>query len=138
MAVTGADQLSRLPEEIQKDIIKVMGQVAIAVPNSLRPVTPIRTGHLRQSWKSRHFKYQVKIRNTAFYSDFVENGTSRMQARPMISPLIPVIESEIERAITTGTDFYIRGGAFTDRATQLKNAYQQKYGNYGSQQGFSG
>lgn len=55
----------------------------------------------------------------------------------MLTPMLPVIEAEVERAIRTGTDFYIKGGAFTDRATQLKNAYKSQYGNYGSHRGYS-
>jgi hypothetical protein len=136
--VAGSDQLARLPEEIKRDIEKVMGQMATQLPNVLQPVTPVRTGHLKRSWKTRASRYQVKLRNTAFYSDYVENGTSRMRAQPMITPMLPMIESEIERAILTGTDFYLRGGAFSDRASQLKTAYKSKYGNYGSQAGYSG
>jgi hypothetical protein len=61
-----------------------------------------------------------------------------MRAQPMISPMLPIIEAEIERAIVTGTDFYIAGAAFSDPADQLKRAYQSKYGNYGSHVAFSG
>lgn len=136
--VAGSDQLRRLPDQVKGDIVKVMGQMADQLPNVLQPRTPIRTGHLRRSWKTRHSVYQVKLRNTAFYSDYIETGTSKMRAQPMITPLLPVIEAEIERSILTGTDFYIRGGAFSDRASQLKTAYKSKYGNYGSQAGYSG
>jgi HK97 gp10 family phage protein len=136
--VVGAEKLARLPEEVKADITKVMGQMAVQLPNVLQPRTPIDTGHLRRSWKTRHTAYQVKLRNTAFYSDYVENGTSRMKAQPMIAPLLPIIEAEIERSILSGTDFYIRGGAFSDRASQLKQGYKSKYGTYGSQRGFSG
>jgi hypothetical protein len=115
-----------------------MGQMATQLPPVLGARTPVDTGHMRQSWKTRHFSYQVKLRNTAFYSDFVENGTSRMKAQPTITPMLPIIEAEIERAILSGTDFYLSGGAFPDRATQIKQGYQKKYGNYGSARGFSG
>jgi hypothetical protein len=136
--VASSGQLSRLPEDIKADITTVMEQMSVQLPNVLGPLTPVDTGHMRQSWKTRRFSYQVKLRNTAFYSDYVENGTKRMKAQPTITPMLPTIEGELERAITTGTDFYLRGGAFTDRATQLKNAYKAKYGKYGSQGGHSG
>lgn len=139
MGILGADQIRRLPDEVVADVIKVMGQVSAQVPNVLGPITPIDTGHMRQSWKGRHNgKFQTTIRNTAYYSDFVENGTSRMKAQPTITPMLPIIEAEIFRAVSTGTDFYLSGGAFPDRANQLKTAYKSKYGNYGSQVGFSG
>ena len=131
-------QLSRLPDEIKADITKVMQQASVMIPNALKPATPIRTGHLRRSWKGRHSKFQARIRNTAFYADYIESGTSRMKAQPMIAPIMPVIEVELVRSITTGTDFYIRGGAFSDAATQLKEGYRSKYGSYGSQTGYSG
>jgi HK97 gp10 family phage protein len=136
--VLGADKLTRLPDQIKADIVKVMGQLAQQLPPALQAVTPVDTGHLKQSWKTRHFSYQVKLRNTAFYSDFVENGTSRMKAQPMITPMLPGIEAEIERAILSGTDLYLKNGQFPDRATQLKTAYKSKYGNYGSARGFRG
>ncbi len=130
-------QLSTLPDEIKKDIVKVMGQVAQGVPNVVRPRSPIRTGHLRRSWKSRHFSYQADIMNTAAYAEYVENGTSRMAARPNIYPLIPSITAEIERAILTGTDFYMKGSAFSDSTSQLKAGFRQTYGSYGSHVGYS-
>jgi HK97 gp10 family phage protein len=131
-------ELSRLPEEIKNDIAKVIAQAATGIPNALKPLTPIRTGHLRRSWKGTHTKFQGRVSNTAAYAAFVEFGTSRSRAQPMLSPLIPLIEVEIERAIMTGTDFYLKGAAFTDRATQLKQGYKSKYGNYGSHRGYSG
>jgi Bacteriophage HK97-gp10, putative tail-component len=136
--VVGADQLARLPDKIKADIVKVMGQLAQQLPPALQAVTPVDTGHLKQSWKTRHYSYQVKLRNTAFYADFVENGTRRSKAQPMITPMLPVIEAEIERAILSGTDLYLKNGQFPDRATQLKTAYRSKYGDYGSASGFSG
>jgi Bacteriophage HK97-gp10, putative tail-component len=131
-------QLARLPDDLKRDISKVMQQVSVGVPNAVRPITPIDTGHLRRSWRGRHSKFAVQIRNTAFYSDWIENGTKRMRARPMISPMLPLIEAEIERAIVTGTDWYLPGSAFSDPADQLKRTYRSKYGSYGSHVGFSG
>jgi len=136
--VMGVAQLQNIPEQVRKDIEKVMSQMATQLPTVMQAVTPVDTGHMRASWKTRHTAYQVKLRNTAFYSDYIENGTSRMKAQPMITPMLPMIEAEIERSITTGTDFYLRGGAFPDRATQLKTGYKSKYGNYGSHKGYRG
>lgn len=131
-------QLAKLPDEIKRDIQKVIRQAATGIPNALRPATPIRTGHLRRSWKGTHSKYQGKVSNTAYYAAFVEFGTSKQRPQPMLTPMIPVIEAEIDRAIRTGTDFYLKGAAFTDRATQLKQGYKAKYGSYGSHRGYSG
>lgn len=131
-------QLDQLPRGIQESIARVMGQVSVAVPNALAPLTPVDTGHLKQSWKGRHSNTQAQVFNTAFYAGFVESGTKRMKARPMITPMIDPVVQEIQRAILTGTDFSIPGGAFSDPATQLKSAYKKKYGNYGSQRGYRG
>lgn len=136
--VMGAAQLQNISEQVKRDIEKVMSQMATQLPAVMQAVTPVDTGHMRASWKTRHSTYQVKLRNTAFYSDYIENGTSRMKAQPMIAPMLPIIEAEIERSITTGTDFYLRGGAFPDRATQLQTGYRSRYGNYGSHRGYSG
>lgn len=130
-------ELTNLPEEIKQDIIKVMSQAAIVIPNVVRPRSPIRTGHLRRSWKGRNYKYQTVIRNTAAYAEYIESGTYKMAARPNLIALLPEIEQELERSITTGTDFYLKGGAFSDPTTQLKKGYQSRYGSYGSQVGYN-
>lgn len=129
--------LASLPDEIKRDIVKVMGQAAQVIPNVVRPRSPIRTGHLRRSWKSRHYSFQTTIRNTAAYAEYIETGTRYMAPRPNLYPLIPEITAELERAITTGTDFYMKGGAFSDSASQLKAGYESKYGRYGSQRRYS-
>jgi len=131
-------QLTGLGQQIIKDATKVMGQVADQVPNAVMQVTPVDTGHLKRSWKSRSSGLQVKILNNAFYSGYVENGTSRSRAQPMITPMIPRIEAEIERAIVTGTDFNIRGGSYSDPSDQLRRAYRARYGSYGSGAGYRG
>ncbi len=130
-------ELQNLPEEIRRDIQKVMGQAAIVIPNVVRPRSPIDTGHLRRSWKGRASKYQAVIRNTAAYAEYIESGTVKMAARPNLYLLLPDIEAELERSILTGTDFYLKGGAFSDATTQLKQGYKNRYGNYGSHRGYS-
>ena len=129
-------ELSRLPDEIKADISKVMAQAAVVIPNVVRPRSPIKTGHLRRSWKGRSSRYQAVIRNTAAYAEYIESGTVKMAARPNLYLLLPEIEAELVRSISTGTDFYLRGGAFSDSASQLKAGYKSKYGNYGSQVGY--
>lgn len=72
----GAAQLQNIPEQVRADITKVMGQMATQLPPVMQAVTPVDTGHMRASWKTRQHSYQVKLRNTAFYSDYIENGTA--------------------------------------------------------------
>lgn len=131
-------ELERLVDQIRERAKLTMKQAAIGIPRALKPLTPIDTGHLRRSWKGRYSTYQTRIRNTAFYADFVESGTSRTRAQPMITPLLPTIEAELERSISTGTDFYLDGSAYPDTAQQLKDGYRSRYGSYGSEVGFEG
>ena len=130
--------LSIFASVIKRDIEKVISQAATQIPNVVQPKTPVKTGHLKRSWKTRHTERNLKIINSAFYSGYVEDGTSKMGARPMIGPIVPAIVSELVRAIESGTDFNLSGGAYLDPTTQLRNAYKQKYGSYGSGSGYSG
>lgn len=131
---------NRIPDisaEYQKIIERIISQAPKQVVNVVRPRTPVRTGHLRRSWKSRNSQFSFIIRNTAAYAEYVESGTSRMAARPNLYPLLPTILDELNRAIKTGTDFSLPGGAYSDPVDDLKSAYKQKYGSYGSHKGFS-
>jgi HK97 gp10 family phage protein len=134
----GLDQLEGIAEQLLKDVEKLIDQVADQVPNVLKQRTPVDTGHLKRSWRSRQTTKSVTVRNTAFYAGFVEYGTSRSKAQPMLTPLIPMIESELDRAFRTGTDFNLSGGSFKDPVDQLREAYQAKYKGYGNQKSYRG
>ena len=134
----GLDQLDQLSEDLKKQVAKLVAQVADQVPNVIKPITPVRTGHLKRSWRSRQSTYQATVQNTAYYAGFVEHGTKKMAARPMITPLVPQIEQELARAWETGTDFYLRGGAFKDPVDMLREQYQAKYGGYGNHRSYRG
>ena len=137
MDTSALDDIAKQADELKQLAIKIMGQVAEQVPKLVRPRTPIDTGNLRRKWTSRHYNYQTTIRNTAPYAEFVDGGTKKMQARPMLSPMLPLIESEIYSAFQEGRSFNLGSELPDDEATTQKKKYKAKYGNYGSQRGYS-
>lgn len=54
----------------------------------VKSVTPVRTGRLRDGWEIQ----DNSIANDVFYTRFVEAGTSRMAAQPMLGSSIPKIQ----------------------------------------------
>jgi len=46
--------------------------------------TPVRTGHLQNSWGFTETKTDIEIYNTAEYAEYVEYGTERMEPRAML------------------------------------------------------
>lgn len=46
--------------------------------------TPVRTGHLQNSWGFTEKRDDLEIYNTAEYAEYVEYGTERMEPRAML------------------------------------------------------
>lgn len=132
----------RARAEITGQIKREMSDLMLAVVTQTRSAaqarSPVRTGHLRSSWKGRSSTFNGTVRNTAYYAEYVEYGTSRSRAQPMIEPLVPIVEAEMSRAISTGTTFNLGQSGYVDPVDELRRNYQERYGNYGSQRGYSG
>lgn len=133
---------SRAKEQIVGQLKKEMADLMLAVVSQTRSAaqarSPVRTGHLRSSWRGRSSTFKGTVRNTAYYAEYVEYGTSRSRAQPMIEPLVPIVEAEMSRAISTGTPFNLGQSGYVDPVDELRRNYQERYGNYGSQRGYSG
>lgn len=132
----------RARAEITGQLKREMSDLMLAVVTQTRSAaqarSPVRTGHLRSSWKGRSSTFKGTVRNTAYYAEYVEYGTSRSRAQPMIEPLVPIVEAEMSRAISTGTPFNLGQSGYVDPVDELRRNYQERYGNYGSQRGYSG
>lgn len=133
---------ARARAEITGQLKREMSDLMLAVVTQTRSAaqarSPVRTGHLRSSWRGRASTYKGTVRNTAYYAEYVEYGTSRSRAQPMIEPLVPIVEAEMSRAISTGTPFNLGQSGYVDPVDELRRNYQERYGNYGSQRGYSG
>ena len=133
---------SEAREQIVGQLKKEMQDLMLAVVSQTRSAaqarSPVRTGHLRSSWRGRSSTFKGAVRNTAYYAEYVEYGTSRARAQPMIEPLAPIVEAEMIRAISTGTPFNLGQPGYVDPVDTLRQNYQERYGNYGSQRGYSG
>ena len=133
---------SEAREQIVGQLKKEMRDLMLAVVSQTRSAaqarSPVRTGHLRSSWRGRSSTFKGTVRNTAYYAQFVEYGTSKQRSQPMIEPLIPIVEGEMSRSISTGTPFNLGQSGYVDPVDELRRNYQERYGNYGSQRGYSG
>jgi HK97 gp10 family phage protein len=66
-------------------------QVAEQVAADARARTPVRTGRLAQGWRveaSRRNPASYVVTNNVYYARFVEFGTRRRPAHPMIGPAL--------------------------------------------------
>lgn len=61
--------------------------------------TPVRTGQLKAAWKVKLEGYGVRVTNEKKYAIFVEMGTERMAARPMVAPTVDDIRKEFKRLL---------------------------------------
>ena len=59
----------------------------------LPPVTPKDTGRMSRSWSVKAGDRTLRIQNLAPYSGFVEYGTRKMKARPVMTDSLPAIAS---------------------------------------------
>lgn len=79
MRVTGTQQLLR---------------VGLTAQNEARRFSPVDTGRLRAGWMMTSSltggRFRVKISNNVAYAPYVEYGTSRSPAQPMIRPALLV------------------------------------------------
>jgi hypothetical protein len=125
-------------EEIKSSISNTIEQAITQSRSVIQARTPVDTGHLRNSWRGRYTTYKGTLRNTAYYAEYVEYGTKRSRAQPMLEPLIPVIEAELARSVSTGKPFNLGSVGYQDPNDALRETYREQYGNYGSQRGYSG
>ncbi|WP_435552755.1 HK97-gp10 family putative phage morphogenesis protein [Natrinema sp. CGMCC1.2065] len=79
MVESADDQLMKRMEEAEQNIQKEAQQRS-----------PVDTGNLRASWtgltEARRGTIMTEVGNTADYAEFVEKGTSKMAAQPMLRP----------------------------------------------------
>jgi hypothetical protein len=146
--IENSEVLLQMVEQISREVDLAMEAIAIQGREAIQAITPApptpsgqryqRTGHLRRSWRSRHSATRVVIRNTAYYADFVDQGTKKMPARPMVDPIRDLIEPEFVRAISTSTPFNLSAPRYLDPVDQQRKAYQSRYSTYGSHKSFRG
>lgn len=116
------DKLNSLPEKLENKVIRAaIRQGANVIKDKVKSYVPVDTGDLKKSIKVTGTRYQKgkiafvvrptpnkKKKVSVYYAKFVENGTSKMAAKPFLRPAfdeagddvlnktIEVIKSKIE------------------------------------------
>lgn len=65
----------------------------------IKSKTPVRTGKLKKGWEGVRSGHGIRWSNETPYGIFVEMGTRRMAARPMLSAALPEIEKTFKKAL---------------------------------------
>src|SRR5438309_108922 len=95
--------LDTLPPEIFDQVQNILHDGAQRVAERAREIAPVRTGRLRDSIiveagvevdVDEAFQ-PIAVVATAPYSKFVEEGTSKMTARPFLEPALEETEPEV-------------------------------------------
>ena len=109
-----ASVLTEIGEELEENLDEVIQKLTLEGFRELTRRTPVRTGFLKSRWtvtifdnvpdntiknpggsfpppntpSERMFKWgdHVRIYNNVEYAEYIENGTQRMRAQPMIQP----------------------------------------------------
>lgn len=66
---------------------------------ALQFVTPVDTGRLKSGWSIQTAGRGLRISNPTPYSTYVEMGTRKMRAQPMVSYALPHIQSVFRQAL---------------------------------------
>lgn len=92
--ITGFDIAAEINRVANEAVIPAMDETTEAMVQVAKGATPVRTGHLRDSWSATPAKrtgeahVHGSIQNDAEYAIFVDAGTSRMAGRHMSAQAI--------------------------------------------------
>lgn len=109
--VKGADQMRQLlqsfPRRIQRDVINSVAARGATVvkkhaKKNIKQNGSVKSGTLLKSVKTRKKKktngiYYIYTSRDAWYSHFIERGTSKMSANPFMRPAIDENQAEVLR-----------------------------------------
>ncbi|KDE60619.1 hypothetical protein EL22_00055 [Halostagnicola sp. A56] len=77
-------------EEADDQLVERMEEAEQNIQKEAQQRSPVDTGNLRASWtgltEARGGTIMTEVGNTANYAEFVERGTSKMSAQPMLRP----------------------------------------------------
>ncbi|GAB3669550.1 HK97-gp10 family putative phage morphogenesis protein [Halopiger thermotolerans] len=102
------------PEDAQAELAKMvvladerlvsrMEEAAQNMQKGAQQRTPVDTGNLRASWRAEtrtpRSTITTEVGNTADYAEYVEKGTRKMAAQPMLRPALDREQRELVRDI---------------------------------------
>ncbi|AXR78987.1 HK97-gp10 family putative phage morphogenesis protein [Natrarchaeobaculum sulfurireducens] len=97
------DVFEEMLAESDEELVVAMTESSLEIEADARRRSPVDTGNLRGAWTSEveteGETIIAEIGNEAAYAAFVEFGTNRMAAQPMIRPAIEREIRDLERRI---------------------------------------
>lgn len=87
-------------KNIPKAVQKAANDTQTYASLVLRANTPVKTGHLRDSWNVMQTKKGLGITNNAKYAIYVEMGTKHMAGRHMLENSLPSITEYFKDRLT--------------------------------------
>lgn len=90
--IRGLDRWERwiedIPEEVEQEVKTLVAETSYKIEADAKLLAPVSTGHLRRSIKTKISKagYTATIGTNVEYSNYVEFGTSKMDAQPFLIP----------------------------------------------------
>jgi HK97 gp10 family phage protein len=91
--ITGIEEFQQkinlLTEKLPAAAFEVISQAADKMVSDAKSFAPVRTGFLRDNISiTNQNSYAIQVSSVAYYSAFVEFGTSKMQPEPFFLPAI--------------------------------------------------
>lgn len=83
------DKLSVLSQRLPQAAFEVISQAADKMVSDAKSFAPVRTGFLRDNIQiTNQNSYAIQVSSLAYYSIFVEMGTSHMEPEPFFLPAV--------------------------------------------------
>lgn len=86
------DVFETMVEETDDRLVERMEEAEQNIQKEAQQRSPVDTGNLRASWtgltEARRGTIMTEVGNTTDYAEFVERGTSKMAAQPMLRPAL--------------------------------------------------
>lgn len=90
-----------IARDVREKLSQHIRRTALNMETETKSRTPVRTGLLRSSWTTEMVSELTAIMGTNVnYAVFVEYGTRKMAARPMLTPAVEAVRADFETGIT--------------------------------------
>lgn len=86
------NDFDRIADELAPKVRAAVDATALDISAAAKRSAPVLTGNLRRSLHTRHLRgFRSRVGTNVEYAPFVEYGTSRMAARPYLTPAVEAV-----------------------------------------------
>lgn len=97
------DVFEDLVDEADDRLVERMEEAEQNIQKEAQQRSPVDTGNLRASWtgltEARRGTIMTEVGNTTDYAEYIEKGTSKMAAQPMLRPAMDREQMQLIRDI---------------------------------------